>query len=111
MTEKDMIRMLGNRVNNLLEQVKSLKIELEERNAVIREFKSTERCMSQALLDAKGGLQVRKENQSHVENLRSAVEGLILTTTGETQHFDEADFTKAVVFGRKVLDITKGASF
>ena len=70
MTQAELMKMLISKCNVLTEQNTCLKIELEEAQAVSRELKGTVRTTVDALSVAKGGMQVRKQNQGTVEMLR-----------------------------------------
>jgi len=77
MTQAELVQMLISKSNAQTETIKCLKIELEEAQAVNREQRSTQRTITNALSVAKGGFQVRKQNQSTVEMLRLAIQGLV----------------------------------
>ena len=94
MTESQMNKMLVDR--------------LQKAEAQIRDLKSTVRCTTQAATDARGGLQVRKESQSHVEGLRDAVHGLLHIIEESTM---KDEFTNSITFAKKVLFLTEGATF
>ncbi len=106
MTAQDMNKMLIQRLNKATEQIECLKIELQEAAAVTRDLKSTVRCTVDALSVAKGGLQVRKQNQGTVEHLRDAVLGLIWIVENES---DDKEAT--VTFAKKVLSMTEEVSY
>ena len=99
MTQAELVRMLISKVNGLTEQYKCLKIELEEAQAVNRELKGTVRCTVDALSVARGGLQVRKQNQGTVEMLRLSIEGLL------TAPDDQRD--EAITFAHKIMSLTE----
>ncbi|MBE0568663.1 MAG: hypothetical protein IH577_03155 [Deltaproteobacteria bacterium] len=100
MTQAELVKMLISRVNAQQEQVKCLKIELEEAQAVNRELKGTVRCTVDALSVAKGGLQVRKQNQGTVEMLRLSIEGLLTAP-------DDDQREQAVTFATKIMSMTE----
>jgi hypothetical protein len=99
MTQTELVRMLISKVNGLTEQNKCLQIELDEAQAINRELKGTVRCTVDALSVAKGGLQVRKQNQATVENLRLSIEGLL------TAPDDQRD--EAITFATKIMSMTE----
>ena len=103
MTQAELVTMLISKVNGLTEQNKRLKIELEEAHAVARVHKSDMRVTIDALSVAKGGYQVRKQNQGTVEHLRLAIEGLL------TAPDDQRD--EAVTFATKIMSLTERTSF
>jgi predicted transcriptional regulator len=99
MTQAELVKMLISRVNAQQEQVKCLKIELEEAQAVNRELKGTVRTTVDALSVAKGGYQVRKQNQGTVENLRLSIEGLLTAPDDQRE--------QAVTFATKIMSLTE----
>jgi hypothetical protein len=99
MTSYELNQMLIERCNRQTEKITCLKIELEEAQAVNSDLKSTVRVTMDALSVAKGGYQVRKQNQGTVENLRLALEGLL--TAPEEQH------DAAIEFATKIMSLTE----
>jgi hypothetical protein len=106
MTQTELVKMLISKCNGLTEQNKSLQIDLQEAAAVTRDLKSTVRCTVDALSVAKGGYQVRKQNQGTVEHLRDAVLGLIWIVENESE-----DKEATVTFARNVLSMTEEVSY
>jgi hypothetical protein len=114
MTQAELVQMLISKCNGLVEKNTCLKIELEEAQAVALIHKSDMRCVTIALQDAKGGLQVRKQNQGTVENLRLALQGLVLTLAPNNfvgchteSSFEDDEIDRAVAFANKILSLTE----
>jgi hypothetical protein len=94
MTEQELNKMLVRR--------------LESAEAQIRDLKSTIRCLSTTAESAKGGLQVRREAQGSVEQLRLAVQGLLHVY--EHNH-TSTELDKSITFAKKVMFVTERGSY
>ena len=103
MTQAELVKMLISKVNGLTEQIKCLQIELDEAQAVNRELKGTVRTTVDALSVAKGGYQVRKQNQGEFEMLRLSIEGLLTAPDDQRE--------QAVTFATKIMSLTERTSF
>ena len=94
--------------------IESLKIEIEDRDAIIRDLESTIRTLTLDRESLRGGLQVRKESASHHEMLRLAIEGMLDVWPGMAilgLSKDNEETIKAYKFAVEILDLTKGDSF
>jgi hypothetical protein len=99
MTQAELVQMLISKCNAQAEQIKCLKIDCEDWQKQINYWKADVRSRDMALQSAKGGMQVRKQNQSVVESLRDAVMGLL--TAPEDQR------GTAITFANKIMSLTE----
>lgn len=110
MTEQQLNKMLVAKLQAAERTVKKLEALLQQQISVTRDQQSTIRTLHQTALNAKGGLQVRRESMANVEQLRDAVTGLLsvaqawdATTTDERAN--------AILFAKKIMFLTEGGSY